>query len=202
MHANGELWPGDDVLVSKTLRNAPITVWGCLRCRKVISVWNTLPNFCGRHFHHCTLLLKPTLALSPFLCSQISSFVNLPLFPFLSVHSESYNSSIHYIHYIHKAPWSIYHLSRRNKLRILKREKLTKNQLQQSYGYREVTLSWITPAHIDGYTEIHGIDLADLELPPTIKMDFPNPDDILNFNLKITPDEGTKYNFLHYTLTI
>ncbi|KAI8336268.1 putative ubiquitin-conjugating enzyme E2 [Chlamydoabsidia padenii] len=33
-------------------------------------------------------------------------------------------------------------------------------------------------------------DLAELEIPSTIKMDFPDPADILNFKLTITPDEG------------
>jgi ubiquitin-conjugating enzyme E2 M len=34
------------------------------------------------------------------------------------------------------------------------------------------------------------VDLAELEIPSTIKMDFPDPADILNFNVTITPDEG------------
>ncbi|KAI8376363.1 putative ubiquitin-conjugating enzyme E2 [Radiomyces spectabilis] len=33
-------------------------------------------------------------------------------------------------------------------------------------------------------------DLAELEIPETIKLDFPDPADILNFNVIITPDEG------------
>lgn len=33
-------------------------------------------------------------------------------------------------------------------------------------------------------------DLAELEIPPTIKLDFPDPADILNFNVTIQPDEG------------
>jgi len=33
-------------------------------------------------------------------------------------------------------------------------------------------------------------DLAELSLPPTMKTEFPNPDDILNFLLHIEPDEG------------
>lgn len=33
-------------------------------------------------------------------------------------------------------------------------------------------------------------DLNDLDLPSTMTTTFPNPDDILNFTLTITPDEG------------
>ncbi|ORZ05463.1 ubiquitin-conjugating enzyme/RWD-like protein, partial [Absidia repens] len=33
-------------------------------------------------------------------------------------------------------------------------------------------------------------DLAELEIPSTIKMEFPDPGDILNFKVTITPDEG------------
>ncbi|CAI8020870.1 NEDD8-conjugating enzyme Ubc12 [Geodia barretti] len=33
-------------------------------------------------------------------------------------------------------------------------------------------------------------DLADLNLPKTCQMDFPDPDDLLNFRLVIMPDEG------------
>ncbi|KAL0076439.1 ubiquitin-conjugating enzyme/RWD-like protein [Phycomyces blakesleeanus] len=33
-------------------------------------------------------------------------------------------------------------------------------------------------------------DLSELAIPKTIKMEFPDPEDILNFNVIITPDEG------------
>ena len=33
-------------------------------------------------------------------------------------------------------------------------------------------------------------DLTELDLPSTMKMDFPDPADTLHFNLSITPDEG------------
>eukprot|EP00126_Sphaerothecum_destruens_P015102 Sdes_comp9018_c0_seq1m439 len=33
-------------------------------------------------------------------------------------------------------------------------------------------------------------DINDLELPNTCTVDFPNPDDLLNFTLTISPDEG------------
>jgi ubiquitin-conjugating enzyme E2 M len=35
------------------------------------------------------------------------------------------------------------------------------------------------------------IDLAELNLPKTCQMDFPDPNDLLNFKLVITPDEVT-----------
>lgn len=34
------------------------------------------------------------------------------------------------------------------------------------------------------------IDLTELDLPPTMKTHFPDPADLLNFTLTITPDEG------------
>nr|ODN93729.1 ubiquitin-conjugating enzyme E2 M [Cryptococcus depauperatus CBS 7855] len=33
-------------------------------------------------------------------------------------------------------------------------------------------------------------DLTELDLPPTIKTVFPDPSDVLNFSMTITPDEG------------
>lgn len=41
---------------------------------------------------------------------------------------------------------------------------------------------------MDGWSV--GVDLSELELPKTMKLDVPNPDDLLNFDLAITPDEG------------
>jgi len=34
------------------------------------------------------------------------------------------------------------------------------------------------------------LDLNELELPKTMKMTFPVPEDLLNFELEISPDEG------------
>jgi ubiquitin-conjugating enzyme E2 M len=33
-------------------------------------------------------------------------------------------------------------------------------------------------------------DLTELELPNTMKMEFPDPTNVLSFNLTLTPDEG------------
>ena len=51
-------------------------------------------------------------------------------------------------------------------------------------------------------------DLADLNLPKTCQIDFPDPDDLLNFRLIITPDEvsplchHTVYLHVHIVLPI
>lgn len=37
---------------------------------------------------------------------------------------------------------------------------------------------------------IYYIDLTELDLPSTMKTNFPDPADLLNFTLTITPDEG------------
>jgi hypothetical protein len=34
------------------------------------------------------------------------------------------------------------------------------------------------------------VDLTELDLPSTMKTNFPDPTDLLNFTLTITPDEG------------
>lgn len=34
------------------------------------------------------------------------------------------------------------------------------------------------------------LDLAELEIPSTIEMTFPDPADILNFEVRISPDDG------------
>ena len=45
-------------------------------------------------------------------------------------------------------------------------------------------------------------DLADLNLPKTCQIDFPDPDDLLNFQLIITPDEvsmhPTMYIYMYH----
>lgn len=47
------------------------------------------------------------------------------------------------------------------------------------------------------------LDLAELSLGSTMKMNFPNPDDILNFTLTIEPDEGMyKTGIFHFTFSI
>jgi ubiquitin-conjugating enzyme E2 M len=41
-------------------------------------------------------------------------------------------------------------------------------------------------------------DLTELDLPATMKTDFPDPTDLLNFNLTITPDEGVSAGYWKY----
>jgi ubiquitin-conjugating enzyme E2 M len=41
-------------------------------------------------------------------------------------------------------------------------------------------------------------DLTELDLPPTMKTDFPDPTDLLNFVLTITPDEGVSSGYQKY----
>lgn len=43
----------------------------------------------------------------------------------------------------------------------------------------------------DTHVPIRAVDLTELDLPSTMKTQFPNPADLLNFTLTITPDEGT-----------
>lgn len=40
------------------------------------------------------------------------------------------------------------------------------------------------------FTDTPLTDLTELELPDTMKTHFPDPADLLNFELTITPDEG------------
>lgn len=40
-------------------------------------------------------------------------------------------------------------------------------------------------------------DLTELELPKTMKTDFPDPADVLNFTLTIEPDEGSSPALCH-----
>lgn len=46
------------------------------------------------------------------------------------------------------------------------------------------------------------VDLTELELPDTMKTDFPDPADLLNFNLTITPDEGGCHIYIVDRLTL
>lgn len=47
------------------------------------------------------------------------------------------------------------------------------------------------------------LDLSELSLPSTMKTEFPDPDDTLNFTLTIEPDEGMyKGGRFHFTFAI
>jgi ubiquitin-protein ligase len=52
-------------------------------------------------------------------------------------------------------------------------------------------------------TDLVLADLSELALPSTMKTDFPDPDDTLNFTLTIEPDEGMyKGGRFHFTFAI
>ena len=46
------------------------------------------------------------------------------------------------------------------------------------------------------------LDLTELDLPPTMKTIFPDPADLLNFTLTITPDEGASGSLYSCALRI
>jgi hypothetical protein len=51
--------------------------------------------------------------------------------------------------------------------------------------------------------DLCALDLSELSLPSTMKTDFPDPDDTLNFTLTIEPDEGMyKGGRFHFTFAI
>lgn len=67
---------------------------------------------------------------------------------------------------------------------------------QLSCGYRKVCsreplwyLTHVMGPYVQKLTLV-STDLSELSLGSTMKTDFPNPDDILNFTLTIEPDEG------------
>ena len=66
-----------------------------------------------------------------------------------------------------------------------------KKRLQpHSSEYRKVYTLCFFCLRKHSLTTIRLIDLSELSLGSTMKTEFPNPDDILNFNLTIEPDEG------------
>ena len=50
----------------------------------------------------------------------------------------------------------------------------------------------LAPENADDRSRLLGylLDLTELDLPSTMKTHFPDPTDLLNFTLTITPDEG------------
>lgn len=70
-----------------------------------------------------------------------------------------------------------------------KKPKTSAAQIRVQKGSLQVPLTWSTEASIICLLKKLA-DLAELEIPPTIKLDFPDPADILHFNVTILPDEG------------
>jgi ubiquitin-conjugating enzyme E2 M len=58
-------------------------------------------------------------------------------------------------------------------------------------GSRKGQILYIMPIDV-------AADLTEMELPSTMKTDFPDPSDVLNFKLTIDPDEGTIYSLHLY----
>ncbi|KAF2861304.1 NEDD8-conjugating enzyme Ubc12 [Piedraia hortae CBS 480.64] len=68
------------------------------------------------------------------------------------------------------------------KIWSMKQQQQKEEAAQQGAGPKKKK---VTPAQLRTQK-----DLAELSLPHTMKMDFPNKDDILHFMLTISPDEG------------
>jgi len=47
-----------------------------------------------------------------------------------------------------------------------------------------------------------GVDVAELNLPKTCRMEFANPDDLLNFKLIIMPDEVNHITVQYHKLSL
>jgi len=80
-----------------------------------------------------------------------------------------------------------------------KRKKVTAAQLRVQKGISYCSrCAFRSPP-----TLIVCLDLSELSLPSTMKTDFPDPDDTLNFTLTIEPDEGMyKGGRFHFTFAI
>jgi ubiquitin-conjugating enzyme E2 M len=82
-----------------------------------------------------------------------------------------------------------------------KRKKVTAAQLRVQKGMSLLVASCF---HLELFAaDRHVLDLSELSLPSTMKTDFPDPDDTLNFTLTIEPDEGMyKGGRFHFTFAI
>lgn len=82
-----------------------------------------------------------------------------------------------------------------------KKRKVTAAQLrvQRGSSYSSTPL----PVYSNESNSPIETDLQELTLGSTMKMSFPNPDDILNFTLTIEPDEGMyKGGVFHFSFTV
>jgi ubiquitin-conjugating enzyme E2 M len=73
-----------------------------------------------------------------------------------------------------------------------KKQELKKRNLelvQPKFVFKKV--NFVTKKHDEWvYSFLWILDLAELDIPDTTKLEFPDPSNILNFNVSIHPDEG------------
>lgn len=72
----------------------------------------------------------------------------------------------------------------------MRQRRRSQRPAQHRYAYRKVcrAISNGRPRYLVDLANVP--DLTELDLPPTMKTHFPDPADLLNFTLTITPDEG------------
>lgn len=75
----------------------------------------------------------------------------------------------------------------------LKQRKRNLGQQLLKYVYKKVFSLYLKK---EQYILIYDLDLAELDIPDTIQLDFPDPSHILKFNVSIHPDEGNRLYYL------
>ena len=81
----------------------------------------------------------------------------------------------------------------------MRRPRRSQRRVPRRFEYRRVRLplyAYLVVADMHPPT-----DLTELDLPSTMKTHFPDPADLLNFTLTITPDEGTLSSNIYLPLT-
>jgi ubiquitin-conjugating enzyme E2 M len=74
-----------------------------------------------------------------------------------------------------------------------KKPKTSAAQIRVQKGKLSCLSLHYSQLHHNGFPNVpffSSLDLAELEIPSTIEMTFPDPADILNFEVKISPDDG------------
>lgn len=73
-----------------------------------------------------------------------------------------------------------------------------KQQVKETRVRRETGASVPKPGHIRVQKDIN-----ELDIPPSIEVSFPDPDDLMNFALALTPEEGYyKTGTFHFTIQV
>lgn len=75
-----------------------------------------------------------------------------------------------------------------------KKPKTSAAQLRVQKGAVAIGRVWLV---LFAYCQLVPVcsDITELDLPSTMVTNFPNPEDLLNFELVITPDEGKPHPF-------